>query len=245
MKGGYVTCKNKLVPGKLPPFCISNRMRAGVIPAELSNLNLLEIRLVSRVHCFMKLNVLKFGQRAVSGGCINFPMNVAEVCAKLSCTVNDSGVIFVHTGGFPGKPDGGWYSGSREQVVNTMNWLLENNPLYSDVSIGHDCTGTVAEDSTHTHTDESEVEMGVVHMDYSLPNVEVDNILVRKNQNQHEVIHLDRVVAEPINLFTHPNAEEMAFLPLAFWPLFPHGASREVRFTPLDYFQSRLLSADF
>jgi hypothetical protein len=125
-----------------------------------------------------------------------------------------------------------------------MNWLLENNPLYSDVSLDHDCTGTVAEDSTHAHTDETEVEMGVVRMDYSLPNVEVDDILVGKKQNHHEVIHLGRVVAEPINLFTHPNAEEMAFP-----QLFPHGvngfrASREVRITALDYFQSRLLSAD-
>ena len=58
-------CKNKLVAGKLPPFCISNSMQAGVIPAE--------------------------------------------VCAKLPRTANDSGVIFVHTGGFPGKPDGRWY----------------------------------------------------------------------------------------------------------------------------------------
>ena len=102
-------CKNKLVAGKLPPFCISNGMQAGVIPAELSNLNPLEIWLVSRVHCFMKLHVLKFGQRAVSGGCINFPVNVAEVCANLPHTANDSGVIFVHTGGFPGKPDGRWF----------------------------------------------------------------------------------------------------------------------------------------
>ena len=94
------------------------------------------------------------------------------------------------------------------------------------------------EDSTHAHTDEPEVEMGVVRMDYSLPNVEVDDILVGKKQNHHEVIHLGRVVAEPINLFMYPNTEEMAFP-----QLFPHGvngfrASREVRIMALDYFQS-------
>ena len=112
------------------------------------------------------------------------------------------------------------------------------------MSVDHDCTGTVAEDSTHAHTDEPEVEMGVLCMDYSLPNVELDDILVGKKQNHHEVIHLGRVIAEPINLFTHPNVEEMAFP-----QLFPHGvngfrAPREVRITPLDYFQSQLLSAD-
>ena len=30
--------------------------------------------------------------------------------------------------------------------MNVMNWLLENNPLYSDVSVDHDCTGTVTDD---------------------------------------------------------------------------------------------------
>ena len=228
----------------LGKFVEKKAQRGTDLQVKLSNLNPLEVRLASRVHCFMKVHVLKFGQRAVSGGCINFPVNVAEVCAKLPRTASDSGVIFVHSGGFPGKPDGRWYSVSREHVVNAMNWLLENNPPYSDVSVDDDCTGTVAEDSTHAHTNKPEVEMGAVHMDYSLPNVEVDDILVGKKQNHHEVIHLGRIVAEPINLFTHPTAEE-----LAFPQLFPHGvnrsrAFREARITPLDYSQSRLLSAD-
>ena len=125
--------------------------------------------------------MLKFGQKAVTGGCINFPVNVAEVCAKLPRTANDDGVILVHAGGCPGKPDGRWYSVSREHVVNAVNWLVKNNALYSDVSVASSYTGTatVVEDSSPANTDEAEVvEMGVVRMDYTLPNVEVNDILV-------------------------------------------------------------------
>ena len=191
----------------------------------------------------MKVHVLKFGQKAVSGGCINFPVNVAEVCAKLPRTENDDGVILVHTGGFPGKPDGRWYSVNRENVLNAVNWLVNNNCLYSDVRVDTTCTCTAIGYSGHADTDEVGLEMGIVRMDYTIPNIEVDDILVGK-ENHHEVIHLGRVVAEPINLFTHPNAEEMAFPQL--FPLGVNGfrAAREVRITALDYFQSRLLSAD-
>ena len=235
-------CKNKIVTAKLPTFCISNNMQAGIIPAELSSLNPLEICLVSRLHCFMKLYILKFGQRAVSGGCINFPVNMAEVCAKLPRTANDDGVILVYTGGLPGKPGGRWYSVSREHVLNAVHWLINNNVLYVDVNVDNSYTSSVVGDSSYAATDQPEVEMGVVRMDYTLPNIEVNDILVGK-QNSH-VIHLGRVVAEPINLFIHPNAEEMAFPNL--FPLGINGfrAAREVRITALDYFQTRLLSAD-
>ena len=234
-------CKNKIVAGKLPPFCIANKMQAGVIPAELRILNPLEVRLVSRIHCFMKLHVLTFGQRAVSGGCINFPVTMAKVCAKLPRTPDDSGVILVHTGGMPGKPGGQWYSVSREYVVNALQWLVNNNVLYVDVIIENSCRGSV-ECSSNGDTDEPDIEMGVVRMDYTLPNIEVD-VLVDK-QNHHHVIHMGRIVAEPINLFTHPNAEEMGFPQL--FPIGVNGfrAPREVKITALDYFQARLLSVD-
>ena len=102
----------------------------------------------------------------------------------------------MHAGGFPGKPNGRWYSVSREHVVNAVNWLVKNNALYSDMSVASSYTGTatVVEDSSPANTDEAEVvEMGVVRMDYTLPNVEVNDISVQK-QNSHHVIHLGRVV---------------------------------------------------
>ena len=37
--------------------------------------------------------MLKFSQKAVTGGCINFSVNTTEVCAKLPHTANDHGVI--------------------------------------------------------------------------------------------------------------------------------------------------------
>ena len=136
-RGEQKRCKSAELEN-YPCFALATQMQAGEIPPELSCLNPLEVRLVSRVRCFMRVHVLKFGQKAVTGGCINFPVNMVEVCAKLPHTANDDGVILVHVGRFPGKPDGWCYSVCREHV-----WLVKNNALYSDVSVASSYTGIV------------------------------------------------------------------------------------------------------
>ena len=53
------------------------------IAPELSCLNTMEQRLISRVQAFMKLIVLPLGQRALAGQTINFPVNVSKVYNSL------------------------------------------------------------------------------------------------------------------------------------------------------------------
>jgi len=66
-----------LAKKKLPPFALVNNMRVSPIPPELDCLNNI---LISRVQPFMKLVVLPYGQRALKGQTINFPVNTSEIC---------------------------------------------------------------------------------------------------------------------------------------------------------------------
>ena len=60
-------CMAFIKKGKIPPLAKINNMHVDEIPLELSRLNTMEQRLISRVQAFMKLIVLPLGQRALAG----------------------------------------------------------------------------------------------------------------------------------------------------------------------------------
>ena len=70
-------------------------MRVRAILPELSCLNNMEKRLISRVQPFMKLVVLPYGQRALKGQTINFPINASEICQSLPKTLDDDGIVLI------------------------------------------------------------------------------------------------------------------------------------------------------
>ena len=78
-----------------PPFATINNMHVDEIPPELSRLNTMEQRLISRMQAFMKLIVLPLGQRALAGQTINFHVNVSEVYNSLPMPLNSDGVVLV------------------------------------------------------------------------------------------------------------------------------------------------------
>ena len=85
-------CMAFIKKGKIPPFATINNMHVDKIPLELSRLNTMEQRLISRVQASMKLIVLPLGQRALAGQTINFPANVSEVFNSLPRPLNSDGV---------------------------------------------------------------------------------------------------------------------------------------------------------
>ena len=85
-------CMAFIKKGKIPPFATINNMHVDEIPLELSRLNIMEQRLISRVQAFMKLIVLPL---ALAGQTINFPANVSEVFYSLPRPLNSDGVVLV------------------------------------------------------------------------------------------------------------------------------------------------------
>ena len=68
---------------KLPPFALVNNMRVLPVPSLLSCLNSMERQLISLIQPFMKLIiVLPYGQRALRGQTVNFPINTLQFVAN-------------------------------------------------------------------------------------------------------------------------------------------------------------------
>ena len=80
---------------KLPPFASVNNMHVPPVPSQLSCLNSMERRLISLIQPFMKLIVLPYGQRALQGQTVNFPVNTSEVCSSLPRTLDNAGIVLI------------------------------------------------------------------------------------------------------------------------------------------------------
>ena len=240
-------CKTSLKKHKLPPFASVNNMQVPPVPFELSCLNSMEKRLICRIQPFMKLIVLPYGQRALKGQTVNFPVNTSEICSSLPKTLDNAGIALVA----PSRTDNSdpmeipvpqnYFSVRRPCIIRALQWLQQHNSLYRDIEIdevAHD------EPSSLSHVNDvdldEEGESLVIRRDLQLPNVEVSQLI----NNNAPVHQLQRVQGAPISIYTCTNAEQMAFP----W-LYPDGTngyktSRDPPISTLDYFQSRHLSSD-
>ena len=86
-------CNSSLKKHKLPSFASVNNMCVPPVPSELSCLNSMEKRLICRIQPFMKLIVLPYGQRALKGQTVNFPVNTSEVCSSLPRTLDNADCV--------------------------------------------------------------------------------------------------------------------------------------------------------
>ena len=196
----------------------------------------------------MKLVVLPYGQRALRGQTVNFPVNTSEVCSSLPKTLNNAGIVLIappRTGSSDTTETPVpqiYFSIRRPCVVRALHWLREYNTLYRDVEIEE-----VSDDTPSSQTAANEIaldvegESSVIRTDLQLPNVEVSSVITNNNDPVHQ---LQRVQGAPISIYTCTNAEQMAFP----W-LYPDGTngfktSRDPPITTLDYFQSHHLSCD-
>ena len=78
------TCHNALKRGVLPAQAKANNLGLDDIPVELSDLNPLEVRLISLRIPFMKMVALPCGkQHAIHGPAVNVPTDLTPVCTLL------------------------------------------------------------------------------------------------------------------------------------------------------------------
>ena len=250
-------CNKSLKKHKLPPFASVNNMCVPPVPSELSCLNSMEKRLICKIQPFMKLIVLPYGQRALQGQTVNFPVNTSEVCSSLPKTLDNAGIVLIappRTGSDSTETPvpQSYFSIRRPYVVRALHWLKDHNTLYRDIEIEEVSDDArdieieeVSDDAPSSQTAANEIaldgegESSVIRRDLQLPNIEVSNVI---NNNDNTPVHqLQRVQGAPISIiYTCTDAEQMAFP----W-LYPDGnngykTSRD----PPGLFQSRHLSSD-
>ena len=105
-------------------------------PEELKDLTQVEEMLISPALPIINVFLLKGGQRAYGGHCINLPQNVSEVVNSLPRYAEDIKVIIVK---MKGKNDTCKDALVRRQKVEkALRWLIHNNPVYKDIQINND-----------------------------------------------------------------------------------------------------------
>ena len=78
------TCHNALKRGALPAQAKAYSLDLDKVPDELSDLNPLEVRLISLRIPFIEMVALPCGkQRAIHGPAVNVPTNLTPVCTLL------------------------------------------------------------------------------------------------------------------------------------------------------------------
>ena len=131
------TCDSALKRGNMPLQAKANGLQLCPIPAELSSLNLLELRLISLRVPFMKMVALPSGkQRCIHGPAVNVPSKVDTICTVLPRLPTQTELIplklkrkLTYRGHYL------YDYITPEKVLNALRWLKENNPLYADIDI--------------------------------------------------------------------------------------------------------------
>ena len=106
----------------------------------LSNLNLLELRLISLRVPIMKMVALPSGkQRCIHGPAVNVPSKVDTICTVLPHLPSETELVplklkrkLAYTGHYM------YDYISPEKVLSALRWLKQNNPLYAETDINED-----------------------------------------------------------------------------------------------------------
>ena len=130
------TCHSKVVKGKIPCQAVYNDMSVDEVPVELALLEKLEQILIAQRIVFEKIVVMPKGQeKKVSGAICNVPVNCDQTCKVLPRPPERSGIIMLKLKRkleFRGHV---YFQAVRPQLVeNALNWLVQNNPLYNNVT---------------------------------------------------------------------------------------------------------------
>ena len=264
-----ITCHSYLVRGKLPPQAAVNGLLLENIPSSLRVTELESVLIAQRV-LFMKLMALSRGrQRAIHGAVVNVPSNVSSTVTSLPLTPSKAGLLPLKLKRrlrYKGyvmhqflRPDA---------ELQAVNWLVENNPLYSGIPVDRQWTQSCMDDDEETwksvtgnaddtgdtqRTDDRHSDDESSGSDSDEDNVEDKvrglkfNTCLQPSDRQYAATELSLAPAEgqtPLDFMLDTNAEV-----LAFPAKFPHGTGgltdeRDTALTPKKYFIQRLLNKD-
>ena len=249
--------------GQIPCQAVCNNMYVDEIPVELALREKLE-----QIIVFEKIIVMPKGQqKKVLGPICNVTVNCDQTCKALPRPPERSGIIMLKLKQklqFRGHVY--FQAVCPELIVNALNWLRQNNPLYCDVTtdINHidknlqnldqsdankssqACSSTLLPDENIEETDDPlnehrqakhETCLQLVLPDYPV-TVQSSEISSLGNEIYSVVPGENR---HPVSIVTDKNCEELAFPVLFPEGCFGYVAKRKIKLSPVKYFNARLL----
>ena len=262
------TCHSKVLKGKIPCQAVYNDMSVDEIPAELTLLEKLEQILIAQRIVFEKIVVMpKRQQKRVSGAICNVLVNCDQTCKVLPQPPERSGIIMLKLKRkleFKGHV---YFQAVHPQLVeNALNWLMQNNPLYKNVTTDmrniDESLKTLQQDDTSTDTTDMSVTLPP-NEDNEIE--ENDDPLNTHRQATNETC-LQSVLPDypvrlqqsgslgneiydiapgenrhPASIITDKKCEQLAFPVLFPKGRFGYNDERKIKLSPVKYFNARLL----
>ena len=134
-----ITCDRALQKGNMPRQVKANDLSLFDIPPELSLLNEVEIRLLSRRIPFMKIVALPKGkQKAIHGPAVNVPTQLDTICNLLPRLPNECEIIPMELKRRLCYKSHYMYDSVHPQnIIDALKWLIQNNKHYLDVKLNN------------------------------------------------------------------------------------------------------------
>ena len=134
-----ITCDRALQKGNMPRQAKANGLSLFDIPPELSQLNEVELRLLSRRIPFMKIVALPKGkQKAIHGPAVNVPTQLDTICNLLPRLPNECEIIPMKLKRRLCYKSHYMYDSVHPQnIIDALKWLIQNNKHYSDVKLNN------------------------------------------------------------------------------------------------------------
>ena len=192
---------------------------------------------------------LPYGQHALQGQTVNFPVNTSEICSSLPKILDNAGIVLIAPAR-TGSSDSTEtpvaqmsFSVRHPYVVRALRWLKHHNTLYRDIEIEE-----ITDDAPSSQAAVNEIalddagESFVIRRDLQVPIIELSNGVNNSSAPIHQLQH---VQVAPISIYTCRDAKQMAFPWLFLDGTNGYKTSQDPPMTTLDYyFQRCLLSSD-
>lgn len=142
---------------QVPKFATASGWRLSDVPEELAQLNPMEARMIGLGLCFTTCYRLRGdGQEGTHGNSISYWNDACEIAKKLPRPLRRSGVVQVRT---HGRRDKKKFFDIRPNLLRqALRWLIDNNPLYADVTIDEDVLQSLELETSADNVPEIEVE---------------------------------------------------------------------------------------
>ena len=137
-----VTCNRSLSRGKMPRQAKANELELDQVPDTLAELNEIEIRLLSLRIPFMKIVALPRGkQKAIHGPAVNIPTKLDAICNLLPRLPDEAELLPMKLKRKLSYKSHYMYDSIHPQkMIAALQWLTENNPLYSQIELNENWT---------------------------------------------------------------------------------------------------------
>ena len=250
-----ITCDRNLLKGLLPCQAVCNKLGIDDLPDEIKYLNRLEKVLIAKRILFKKVTVMPKGQQPkIKGSVCNIPVqaNAVSDCLPQS----NENIILVKLKRkieFRGHV---YFENVRPEAVHAALWFLKQfNPFYSSILINVD---NISRDLLSISDPEAAVNLDEfpILLETEDDNIETENPLDADRTSSNEMCLIPNIFSEqenllniapgqnksPTSFFNDDFCEEQAFPYLLPRGKYGYKVLREVKLTPVKYFNQRLLN---